>query len=88
MKNRVIVATLIDPGECTFYGAGTMFTLDGHRTHLQSLCQKGDKGLAIVAKCLLNSPSPPEVPIVIRCPHHVHGAVWELKVKCESQTPK
>lgn len=82
MGAQKLIATVIDPGRCKHYSKGITFTLNEHRP--EGMCETGYEGLSVIAKGLINAPKLPGIDndsVVIRCPFHKDGAIWELEIQ-------
>ncbi len=87
MKNKRVIAQIIDPCDCNRYGAGKKIVLNGKVP--EGFCDIGYLELNKQAQGLLDQTGIARIGsgrIVTRCPHF-NGAIWQLRLEETDRQP-
>ncbi len=87
MKNKRVIAEIVDPCDCNRYGAGKKIVLNGDVP--EGFCETGYLELNRQAEGLLNHAEITRLGsgrIVTRCPHF-NGAIWQLTLEETAPQP-
>ncbi|MBW8002248.1 MAG: hypothetical protein FVQ80_09530 [Planctomycetes bacterium] len=81
MKNKRIIAKVVEPGDCKYYLKGNKVILSDPKP--DDVCESGYEELMRQAQAFIDDENILKVgsgKIVTRCPHY-NGDVWELSLE-------